>query len=192
MTRESPPFPLGQTAYEGDSTLIAAAGLNHLKGMEWTFRDEVEDGSGVIATRSGRDRTFRVVKNDTSGTVVAKHVYALDTYGTEATGLASASANGNGGVGPADEHLTTTVADGDLYWTCVKGPATCVTDAGGSIAIADGDMVVVGTSGRVREQDVTETDSDLYEEINSRLGKSCNGSTVSTNDADIIVDIGAK
>lgn len=188
MTRESPPFPLGQTAYEGDSTLITNAGLNHLRGMEWTFRDNDEDGTGVITSRSGRDRVFRIVKNDHSSAVTPKLGARLDTYGQEIAGLCAEDESGFD-FGIVDEHLPAAgCAVGDLCWVCISGPATCVADGAGT-NVADGDMVVFSTAGKVRKIDVTELDGDLYSEINSRVGRSIHGSTITTDGADCVVNV---
>lgn len=188
MLSTNPAFALGSTAYEGDSTLITAAGLDHLKGVEWWFRDNDEDGTGVISQRSGRWRLFRVIKNDHSGAILPKLIVTLDTKGTEANGLGAEAAMGKD-CAAVDEHLPAAgCAVGDLCWGCIRGIATLV-GLGNSVNILDGDVVVMSSAGKVRKQDHAELDGDLYAEINSAVGRSIQGATVSTDDADILVNL---
>ena len=141
MIHVDPPFDLGETlkGTDDDSNLINT----HWEGAIFSFPD-VDRSVGPRAgrtRRSGAAIRAVCVRNTSGGALtVAKKALKFDlSVGTRkvlGTVDAQCSAvNQFGGVG--DNELTTTVADDDLFWCIVGGPAEVLFKDGANIAIGD-------------------------------------------------------
>lgn len=141
MIHVDPPFDLGETlkGTDDDSNLINT----HWEGAIYSFPD-VDRSVGPRAgrtRRSGAAIRAVCVRNTSGGALtVAKKALKFDlSVGTRkvlGTVDAQCSAvNQFGGVG--DNELTTTVADDDLFWCIVGGPAEVLFKDGANIAIGD-------------------------------------------------------
>jgi hypothetical protein len=141
MIHVDPPFDLGETlkGTDDDSNLINT----HWEGAIYSFPD-VDRSVGPRAgrtRRSGAAIRAVCVRNTSGGALtVAKKALKFDlSVGTRkvlgtVNGQCSA-VNQFGGVG--DNELTTTVADDDLFWCIVGGPAEVLFKDSANIAIGD-------------------------------------------------------
>lgn len=172
------PFPIGRTWYQGRAADLAAdVAAGTLTGGEFLGRIyEVEDinyasTATVKPLRSNARRKVMAVRNVSGATLARKRLVSLEI----STTLCVTSFDGYGWVlyqqrcYPIDEFIGTAgVADDDICWVVVEGPATCTNGAAVDTTeeIADGDALVVkaGTSatnadaGRVVKIDTTATD----------------------------------
>ena len=148
MIHVDPPFDLGETlkGTDDDSNLINT----HWEGAIYSFPDVDRSVGprGARTRRSGAAIRAVCVRNTSGGAlVVAKKALKFDlSVGTRkllgtVNGQGSA-VNQFGGVG--DNELTTTVADDDLFWLIVGGPAEVLYKDGESIAI--GDLLITSAS----------------------------------------------
>ena len=154
MIHVDPPFDLGETlkGTDDDSNLINT----HWEGAIFEFPD-VDRSVGPRGSRTRRSGAVirAVCVRNTSGgaLVVAKKALKFDlSVGTRkllgtVNGQGSA-VNQFGGVG--DNELTTSVADDDLFWLIVGGPAEVLYKDGESIAIGDL-LITSATAGAVIE-----------------------------------------
>lgn len=154
MINVDPPFDLGETlkGTDDDSNLINT----HWEGAIFEFPD-VDRSVGPRGSRTRRSGAVirAVCVRNTSGgaLVVAKKALKFDlSVGTRkllgtVNGQGSA-VNQFGGVG--DNELTTSVADDDLFWLIVGGPAEVLYKDGESIAIGDL-LITSATAGAVIE-----------------------------------------
>jgi len=154
MIHVDPPFDLGETlkGTDDDSNLINT----HWEGAIYSFPD-VDRSVGPRAgrtRRSGAAIRAVCVRNTSGGAlVVAKKALKFDlSVGTRkllgtVNGQGSA-VNQFGGVG--DNELTASVADDDLFWLIVGGPAEVLYKDGESIAIGDL-LITSATAGSVIE-----------------------------------------
>lgn len=191
------PFDRGQTAQSGAETIDANV-LANLEGQEYTVED-VDPATGIV--RSGIPVTLRVVRNTSGGALLPKRLGRFSTaqaYGTAVDGYVNATA----GVGyPIDEYLPATgVANNDLFYVVIKGPAIFLTDlAGGASNVFNvGDRVVgltaatsgATTAGRVAPQDLTGATAPLANQIQNRLGFAMSAKTTGNTNADLLVNVG--
>lgn len=158
---ESPPFELGQTYFQGNTPDTTVG--NHLLGKVWVFEDVNLAASGTGGTakprRTAHYRHMMAVRNTSGGALVPKRIAKMKTdgtgyeYGFEVMGYATTV----GELGfPIDEFLPAAgVADDDIFWICVGGPATVTTAAAGDTNFATGNFVIPSTDGKVIDQDVT-------------------------------------
>lgn len=141
MIHVDPPFDLGETlkGTDDDSNLINT----HWEGAIYSFPD-VDRSVGPRAgrtRRSGAAIRAVCVRNTSGGALtVAKKALKFDlSVGTRkvigTVNGQSSAVNQFGGVG--DNELTTTVADDDLFWCIVGGPAEVLFKDGANIAIGD-------------------------------------------------------
>ena len=154
MINVDPPFDLGETlkGTDDDSNLINT----HWEGAIFEFPD-VDRSVGPRGSRTRRSGAVirAVCVRNTSGgaLVVAKKALKFDlSVGTRkllgtVNGQGSA-VNQFGGVG--DNELTASVADDDLFWLIVGGPAEVLYKDGESIAIGDL-LITSATAGAVIE-----------------------------------------
>mgnify|MGYP003980724061 FL=1 len=154
MIHVDPPFDLGETlkGTDDDSNLINT----HWEGAIYSFPD-VDRSVGPRAgrtRRSGAAIRAVCVRNTSGGALtVAKKALKFDlSVGTRkvigTVNGQSSAVNQFGGVG--DNELTTTVADDDLFWLIVGGPAEVLYKDGESIAVGDL-LITSATTGAVIE-----------------------------------------
>ena len=184
MINVDPPFDLGETlkGTDDDSNLINT----HWEGAIFEFPD-VDRSVGPRGSRTRRSGAVirAVCVRNTSGgaLVVAKKALKFDlSVGTRkllgtVNGQGSA-VNQFGGVG--DNELTTSVADDDLFWLIVGGPAEVLYKDGESIAIGDL-LITSATAGAVVEAVAGSTTIGMTAAINV-LGRALDaeGTTSST------------
>ena len=148
MIHVDPPFDLGETlkGTDDDSNLINT----HWEGAIYSFPD-VDRSVGPRAgrtRRSGAAIRAVCVRNTSGGALtVAKKALKFDiSVGTRkvigTVNGQSSAVNQFGGVG--DNELTTTVADDDLFWCIVGGPAEVLFKDSANIAI--GDLLITSSS----------------------------------------------
>ena len=154
MIHVDPPFDLGETlkGTDDDSNLINT----HWEGAIFEFPD-VDRSVGPRGSRTRRSGAVirAVCVRNTSGgaLVVAKKALKFDiSVGTRkvigTVNGQSSAVNQFGGVG--DNELTASVADDDLFWLIVGGPAEVLYKDGESIAVGDL-LITSATTGAVIE-----------------------------------------
>ena len=141
MIHVDPPFDLGETlkGTDDDSNLINT----HWEGAIYSFPDVARSVGprGARTRRSGAAIRAVCVRNTSGGALtVAKKALKFDlSVGTRkvigTVNGQSSAVNQFGGVG--DNELTTTVADDDLFWCIVGGPAEVLFKDSANIAIGD-------------------------------------------------------
>ncbi len=157
MIHVDPPFDLGETlkGTDDDSNLINT----HWEGAIYSFPDVDRSVGprGGRTRRSGAAIRAVCVRNTSGGAlVVAKKALKFDlvpgaTTGRKLLGSASgqcSAVNQFGGVG--DNELTTSVADDDLFWLIVGGPAEVLFKDGANITMGDL-LMTSATAGSVEE-----------------------------------------
>ncbi len=158
---EAPPFELGQTYFQGNTPDTTVG--NHLLGKVWVFEDINLAASGTGGTmkprRTGVYRYMMAVRNTSGGLLVPKRVAKMYVAGSlyEFTQEVSGYATTVGELCfPIDEFLPSSgVADDDIFWVCVQGPAKVTSGAGGDTTVAIGEYVIPTTDGKVIGQDTT-------------------------------------
>ncbi len=158
---EAPPFELGQTYFQGNTPDTTVG--NHLLGKVWIFEDINLTASGTGGTmkprRTGVYRHMMAVRNTSGGLLVPKRVGKLYVAGSlyEITQELSGYGTTVGELCfPIDEFLPSAgVADDDICWICVQGPAKVTSGAAGDTTVAIGEYVIPTTDGKVIGQDTT-------------------------------------
>jgi hypothetical protein len=193
-----PPFNRGSSLQDGLATVDSTAGANY-EGMEYEFED-VNPSTGVV--RSGRKVRVRCVRNSSGFAILPKRLckFALTAgkYGRIVTGYCTTVGEESY---PADEYLPSTgVADGDLFYIVVEGPALVKTDlaAGANNVFNVGDKITAltavtsnaTTSGRVQPQDLTGATALLANQIQNRIGYALSAKTTANTNDDLLVDVG--
>jgi hypothetical protein len=180
---EAPPFELGQTYFQGNTPDTAVG--NQLLGKIWTFEDIDLNASGTGGTmkprRTGCYRHMMAVRNTSGGLLVPKRLGLMSVSGSlyEFTQEISGYADTVGQVGyPIDEFLPAAgVADDDIFWVCVGGPAMVQTDASGDTNIGIGKYVIPATTGYIVEQNLAVSDGQdttfaaLFNQIQGAVGR---------------------
>ena len=148
MIHVDPPFDLGETlkGTDDDSNLINT----HWEGAIYSFPDVDRSVGprGARTRRSGAAIRAVCVRNTSGGALtVAKKALKFDiSVGTRkvigTVNGQSSAVNQFGGVG--DNELTTTVADDDLFWCIVGGPAEVLFKDSANISI--GDLLITSSS----------------------------------------------
>jgi hypothetical protein len=91
---------------------------------------------------------------------------------------------------PIDEFLSAAVPINDLFYVCVGGPATVITDTAGTTTVTPGLGVVpgAGTAGRVVAQDVSvAAGSATFNQVNNKVGFAI--SSVAAITTDLLIDV---
>jgi hypothetical protein len=194
---ENMPFPLGQTYFGGDSTIVDVTVGTALEGQEFIIEDDdLSNGTiGANVNRSARRRKVRVVRNMASATLNASEVAKVQLSGTVAGQIAGqvnglvASAADKGF--PVDEFLGAGCLQYDLCYVVIDGLAKVKTDSAGTTTLAVGDVAVPGatTTGRVVKQDATTTGAALFNQIQNAIGRCA--VAVAANSTVFTVDVGA-
>ena len=174
---ENPPFGLGETFFQGNTPTTTDG--NHILGKVWVFEDIDLTASGSGGTmkpkRTNHARRMMAVRNTTGSALLPKRLGKIKNDGTsyefgqEIDGYADAVTE----IGyPIDEFLPAAgVADDDICWVCVGGPATVTTDASGDTNISIGAAVIPATNGTVVDQVVAEDDADIFTQLSSSPGR---------------------
>jgi hypothetical protein len=174
---ESLPFERGQTASTGLATVDATV-LDNLEGQEYVV-DDVDPADGRHPHRPARPPAARAQQVSGIALLPKRLVSFKDrgrVYGSRVDGYADTTAEHSY---PVDEYLPSTgVADSDLFYIVVEGPALVLTDlAGGANNVLNvGDVVVAltaatsgaTTAGRVAPQDLTGATALLANQVRTR------------------------
>lgn len=175
---EAPPFELGQTYFQGNTPDTTVA--NHLLGKIWTFEDINLNASGSGGTmkprRMGAPRRMMAVRNTSGGALLPKRIARMKVDGSlyEFTQEIVGYADTVGQLGfPIDEFLPPAgVADDDIFWVCVGGPATVTSAAAGDTTISIGSFVIPSTDGKVIDQDTTvAAGAATFNQIQGAIGR---------------------
>lgn len=211
---EAPIFERGQTYFGGQT--IDSAGVtatNHLLGKEWVFEDLDLSDPPVLTLRSGHPVTVRAVRNISGGALLPKRLVspaATSTSGytgylKEVDGYADVDAEH---CYPVDEWLPAAgVADDDIFYIVVKGPATILTSLSGDAnnVVDVGDTLVAQTAvtsgattaGRGIPLSQLEAGTNTTTAVNAYIaanqnviGRAMSAKTTANTNADLLVYVG--
>jgi hypothetical protein len=196
---ENPPFPRGETYYNGGT--IDANNLQgiHLEGKEWVFEDI---DPATKTARTGRYVRCRIVRNVSGAALLPKRVAKFQKSGTNCGARVDGYANVTAEAGfPVDEFLSAAgVPNNDLFWLVMEGPAIVTTslaaDAGNNFAV--GDKLVAATaatsgattSGRAEKQVLTGATQPLADQIQNAIGRALTARTTGNTGVDVFVEVG--
>lgn len=203
---ENPPFPRGETFYNGvtiDSNNLG--GLQH-EGKEWVFEDiDLSNTSpGAKPARTNRKVHARIVRNVSGIALLPKRQAKFKTatdgrfFGQRVDGYTTTTAEFSGGV--VDEWLPAAgVPNNDLFWLVTKGPSKVLTDiaTGAGSVFNVGDCVVAltaatsqaTTAGRVAPQDLTGATALLANQVQNMIGRALSAVTTANTAADLLIDL---
>lgn len=189
---EAPPFGRGETFFGTGGTPNANDGAN-LEGKTWVFEDLDFTQAGAKPARSNRDVTCMVVRNKTGSALLPKLIAKMkvDGSGKEFLGQVNGYATTVGDKGfPIDEFLPAAgVADNDLFWVVVAGPATVTSAASGTTTVAVAGYVIPATGGKVVAQDTTVILAPgIYNQIQGAIGRAI--TAVAAINTDFLIDVG--
>jgi hypothetical protein len=198
---ENPPFPRGQTYYNG-GTIDTSNKLTNLIGKTWVFEDIDLSTTGAKATRTSREVECMLVRNDSGITLLPKRMVTQES-GT--TGLVDgySTTTAQAVLGVVDEWLPSTgVVANDCFWIVVRGPTQILTDlAGGSNNLLPAETIVVAltaatsqctTAGRLAPQDVTGATTALANNVQNAVGRCISAATTANTNTGTVVDVFAR
>lgn len=140
---EQLPFPVGSTAFGSGLFTPTATELTSLEGREYTVED-VNPTTKV--RRSNKRRKLRVVRNTSGVNLLPKMLVRMELssdFGGQVDGYARIGSSITVGAEkcfPVDEYLPAAgVANNDLFYIVVEGPAIALT--GATAATATGEFV---------------------------------------------------
>lgn len=191
---ESPPFGRGQTA-----GVTGATDLAEFEGREVWFRD-LDYSSQNQRSRTGRLVRCRIVRNTSAGVLLPRRLVSYDTaagkFGLAVAGYTTTTAAPVAGV--VDEFLPAAgVAQYDLFYIVVEGPAECLTDIAAVDSISIGNDLVAltaatsgaTTAGRVDLVSFDATSTSLGNQVANRFGKALSAKTSANTNTAILVDL---
>lgn len=202
---EAPPFPRGQTFYNGATINTSDLGGQNLEGKEWEFEDIDLSQTGAKPARTNRTVRCRCVRNVSGINLLPKRVVSYQTGGTDGRyavgrvdGYTTTVAQRAAGV--VDEWLPAAgVVNNDLFWIVVEGPTKVLTDlAGGANNVHTiGELVTAltaatsqaTTAGRVQPQDLTGATQLLGNQVLNVIGRALSAATTANTGADLLVDM---
>src|SRR3990167_5071544 len=191
---DAPPFPLGQTFYNGRTIDSANLEATDLEGKEFWF----EDKSATAPThRTHRWRLYRICRNANATAVLPSRLYIFQTaagvYGHRTDGLSGTTAVR---AVAADEYLPSAgCPQYDLCYMLIKGPGLIYSRSDNDAAdYAAGDVLVAITgettnAGRVRLQDLTGATALLADQIQNAIGRSMSTKLTNSTNQLILVDV---
>lgn len=204
MRLENPPFPRGETFYNGLSIDSTNLGGLQFEGAEWEFEDvQINAGVGAKPNRTNMKVRCRCVRNVAAIALQPKRLVTFQLtagmYGSRVDGYATTTAQRGF---PVDEYLPAAgVPVNDLFWIVVAGPALVLTplDAGSDNVINVGDAVVAltaatsgaTTAGRVYTQDLTGATSLLANQVQDRVGYALSAVTTGNTGANLLIEVTA-
>lgn len=199
--KENPPFPRGQTFYNGGTIDSNNLGGANLEGTVWEFED-IDYSTAPFKQRSGRLVKCMIVRNVAAAALLPKRLVSFK------------QSAGSPFVGQVDGYTTTTAAEGypvdeflpaagvpvnDLFYIVIDGPAKVLTDlAGGANNVVNVAGAVVAltaatsgatTAGRVAPQDLTGATALLANQVQNRVGRAMSAVTTSNTNNDLLVDV---
>lgn len=192
------PFQIGSTYGATTSTDGAK-----LEGREYLVED-LDYSTSVPKARAISDsiqwKRIRIVRNVSGVALLPRYLVRFSTskYGKQVDGYVNTTA----GEGyPVDEFLPTAgVANNDLFYIVVEGPAECYTSAAANAedVFSQGSVLVAltaaastfsTTAGRVTPQDLTGATALLANQIQNKVGVAMSESTTANSNSAKLVYI---
>lgn len=192
------PFPIGSTY-----GATASTDGERLEGREYLVED-LDYSLSVPKQRAYSNgiqwKRVRVVRNSSGISLLPRYLvqFSSTKYGKQVTGYTNTTA----GEGyPVDEFLPTTgVANNDLFYIVVEGPAECYTSAAASaedvfsalsvlVALTAAASTFSTTAGRVTPQDLTGATALLGAQLQNRIGVALSASTTANSNSAKLVYI---
>lgn len=205
--QENPPFNRGETFGQG-ATVAVTDGVQY-EGAEWYFNDLDFSKTGARPSRTERLIRCRIVRNVSGINLLPKRLASLQIAGTDgkfAVGRVDGYTTTLSARGfPIDEFLPAAgVANNDLFWIVLEGPAMCRTSlASLSASIAVGDVIGAATAvtsqattaGRVDESigsgaTTNTTGTTMFNAAVNMIGHALSAVTTNQTDNDLLVDVG--
>ncbi len=182
------PFPRGQTYY----TTPDATSHDDICGKIYCIEDINFAQAGQVTTlRTGRYVYLMAVRNVTGSAMLPKLLarFKVDGAGNQFLYEVNGYADTVGQIGyPIDEYLPAAgVADDDIFYIVIGGPATVTTAAAGDTNISIGSMVVPSTGGKVVDQATSEDDADIFPQIQGAIGRAV--VAVNAINTDFLIDV---
>jgi len=197
---DAPPFPLGQTFYNGRTIDSAALEAVDLEGKEYWF----EDPSATAPThRTRRYRKYRIVRNVGAAAVLPSRMASFQAtagrFGSRIDGYTTTTAAYGK---PIDEYLPAAGCPvNDLCYVLMKGPGlvySSLANDGADVAAGDVLVAITGatsgatTSGRFKAQDLTGATSLLANEVQNAIGRALSTKLTNSTNQLILVDVCEK
>lgn len=163
---ENPPFQRGTTVFGELGTTPDLTTVTQWLGKTWLFEDvdlnaAYSTSGSVKPNRTNRYVLCMVVQNRSGGALAPKRMVKLDITTPEMFGSTSGYCTAPGDFGyPVDEYLPGTVADKDIFWVVVAGPAKATTAAAGDTNFAAGAYLDYAADGKVVQNAGTFADTD--------------------------------
>ena len=193
---ENPPFGRGETWFNGvgatttDPTAVV--------GKEWLF----EDTNPVTkVVRSNKSVWCRAVRNVSGISLLPRRLVtyknAVNSWGLEVDGYTTTTAAGP--AHPVDEFLPSTgVANNDVFWIVIRGPAECITDLAQVDDISVGSRVVAltaatsqaTTAGRLDLADFNASTTTQSNQILNYIGFALSAVTSGNTNNAFLVEVG--
>lgn len=205
--QENPPFPRGETFYNGGTIDPTNLGGGQMIGKEWVFED-IDLSGGTVGAKPNRSNRYikaRIVRNVSGINLLPKRLANLAAtqtdgrhFGDEVDGYSDVSAARCGGV--IDEWLPAAgVPTNDLFWLVTAGPTQVLTDlAGAATNVFNVGTNVVAltaatsqatTAGRVYPQDLTGATSLLGNQVMNVIGTALSAATTANTNAGILIEL---
>ena len=194
---DDPPFPRG-----GTMGVTVTADQAHWEGREFWFENKDYSTTSPVDRAAGGAGTLvkvRIVRNSSGIALLPKRLarFKLANYGMQVDGYTTTTAEEGY---PIDEFLPAAgVADKDLFYIVVEGPATCLTDLAASSAnvFSAGSVLVAltaatsqcTTAGRVSINDLTGATQLLALQVQNRVGAAMSAKTTANTNADALVHV---
>ena len=193
---ENPPFERGSTFFGAGGTPNVTDGFQY-EGKEYLFEDI---NPLTRAVRTNRYVRCRIVRNSSGIALLPRRLVRFEVdgldYGARVDGYTrTTAARGY----PVDEYLPAAgVANNDLFYIVVNGPAMCVSDLAAVDTISVGDRLVAltavtsqaTTAGRVDLAAFAVTEQALADQVAYYIGHALSALTSANTNSDILVEVG--
>lgn len=185
---------IGKTYHGGTPASVGRS--TELEGVEVRFKDEIKSAAGPATIRSGRFKKCLLVRNSSGGALLPKRLVTWEAAfrGRRVDAYADVTAEEVAGV--VDDRLPAAgVADDDLFWLIIGGPALVKTsNAGATAVIAEGNVLVSLTAGTVADAGrlgVANTASTANADsvVINRIGRAMSAATTANTNSDVLVDV---
>lgn len=198
---DAPPFPRGETFYNGTTIDSNDLGGANLEGKEYLFED-IDLSTGSVGARPARTNQYvrcRCVRNKAAAALLPKRLVTF-VAGDWGRVDGYADSNPEGPCFPVDEWLPAAgVPVNDLFWIVVEGPATVLTGlvADATNVINQNDPLVnlagttsgATTAGRAGPAILTGATSVLANNIVNIFGRALSAKTTGNTNADCLAEI---
>ena len=192
---ENPPFGRGETYFSGvGATTTDPQGII---GKEWVFED---NNPNTKAVRSNKSVRCRAVRNSSGIALLPRRIAQFSltagSFSHEVTGYTTTTAQRGYLI---DEFLPATgVANNDVFWIVIEGPAEGITDLATADTIAIGDKLVAltaatsqaTTAGRLDQAVFTGATTPLADQILHYIGHAMSATTSANTNTALLIDVG--